>query len=134
MGTTRKPEKETQMTEQELYDLLWTKMCDSKEANYAAVAAAKGPIQDWSQIPPVYQPEAYAEMAKDSGPLVSGAGAHEPLKVGTTVRIVMVSRLGDLGVNLTPEQEQEFLKGYQPTLILHEACGVDNVISSFLNR
>lgn len=35
-------------------------------------------------------------------------------------------------VNLTPEQEQEFLKGYRPSLLLHEACGIDNVISSFL--
>lgn len=89
------------MTEQELYDLLWKKICDSKDAHYAAVSSYGGnriPDKDWgTKIPHVYHPEAYAEMARDLvGPLLSGKEVD--LKAGTTVRIVMVSRLGDFGI------------------------------------
>jgi hypothetical protein len=77
------------MTEQELYDLLWERLCTSKDVHYAA--AAKG---DYSK--PIYQPEAYAELAKDLG--MELWRYRERMKAGITVRIVMVSRLGDLGV------------------------------------
>lgn len=69
------------MTEQELYDFLFDRLCDSKDAHYEA--AARG---DYSVK--FYQPEAYAELTKDIGPR---------LKAGTTVRIVFVSNMGDFG-------------------------------------
>jgi len=85
------------MTEQELYDYLFNKVCDSKDAHYEA--AEKG---DYSK--PFYQPEAYVELAKDVtlpiwDPKVSSKLIGEKkFKAGTTMRVVMASSMGDLGL------------------------------------
>lgn len=95
------------MTEQELYDTLFAKLCDSKDAHYKATSEwyASKEFHDESlnekqreklrsKIPPVYLVEAYAELAKD----LTAQHLNLDWKSGTTVRIVMCSRLGDLGL------------------------------------
>ena len=100
------------MTEQELYDVLFTRLCDSKDAHYAGnskwMCSKEFMDKTTSEkerdklhaklVPPIYEVEAYAELAKD----VEFEDHHEKklakILAGTTVRIVMASRLGDLGI------------------------------------
>lgn len=89
------------MTEQELYDTLYDRLCDSLDAHYAA--ASKG---DYTV--PIYQPEAYAELAKDIGE------GPDKLMAGTTVRILMVSRLGDMGITNRLDEQYGYLWRVQP--------------------
>jgi hypothetical protein len=83
------------MTEQELYDVLFDKLCTSKDEHYtAAFRFMESGERNWSQkLPKIYEPEAYAELAKDI--FFSG---HCIMKAGATVRVVMVSTLGDMGI------------------------------------
>jgi hypothetical protein len=87
------------VTDQELYDYLYDNLCRSKEAHYEAIAnlPACPSHRDWKRVPPVFQVEAYAELAKDVRAM-SFSGAPPNLPAGTTVRVVTVSRLGDMGV------------------------------------
>lgn len=105
------------MTEQELYDTVFGKLCDSKDAHYEAMSkwfqflsehkdlteAEKDRLRT-ERVPPFYEVEAYADLAKDieirqyddhnRGKVVGT----KKLQTGTAVRIVMASRLGDLGI------------------------------------
>lgn len=105
------------MTEQELYDTVFGKLCDSKDAHYKAMSdwfdvlrnnpkmtEAEKDLRRTASVPPVYEVEAYAELAKDvqireydQKDLAKVVGT-ETLKMGTPVRIVMASRMGDLGI------------------------------------
>lgn len=100
------------MTARELYDLLWERLCTSKERHYAVQSRllSKSSIDDapaWDSVPPIIDPEGYAEAARDipyskgfdSFGLMSLKTPH--IKKGTTVRITMVSRFGDMGI--TPD-------------------------------
>lgn len=105
------------MTEQELYDALWGRLCDSKDAHYKAMTewfeylfehkdlseAEKNRLRA-EKVPPVYEVEAYAELAKDVELREYDEEDYEKfvvtetIRAGTPVRVVMASRLGDLGV------------------------------------
>ena len=101
------------MTEQELFDTLFGRLCDSKDAHYAGSSKwykMMGEMDKLSEaerdrrraeiVPPIYEVEAYAELAK----AIEFRGHREDGKkrttipAGTTMRIVMASRLGDLGI------------------------------------
>lgn len=106
------------MTEQELYDTLFGKLCDSKDAHYKAV-------EEWfkvlfeqpkmtddeknrrraEMVPPIYEVEAYAEVAKeieireyDDDRDRNRVTSTTRIPAGSPVRIVMASRMGDLGI------------------------------------
>lgn len=106
------------MTEQELYDTVFGRVCDSKDAHYAATAAwfkvlfeqPKMTEEEKNRrraemVPPIYEVEAYAELAKDveirkydDDRNRNRVTSTIRIPAGTPVRIVMASRLGDLGV------------------------------------
>lgn len=39
-----------------------------------------------------------------------------------------------LNVNISPEEEKEYTRGYQPELLLHTACGINSVIEQWLQQ
>jgi len=106
------------MTEQELFDTVFGRLCDSKDAHYAGTAkwyATKEFMDNTVSeevrnrlraelVPPIYEVEAYAELAKDveireyDDRDRSKVVGHTKIPAGTTMRIVMASRLGDLGI------------------------------------
>lgn len=110
------------MTEQELFDTLFGRLCDSKDAHYAAMTEwfrllpTLGDISEEERnrrrtevVPPVYEVEAYAELAKDIE-----TRDHTKLPAGSTVRIVMASRLGDLGITRNLNTQHGYETRVQP--------------------
>lgn len=105
------------MTEHELYDTVYGRLCDSKDAHYKAVEkwfsylfehkdlpeSEKNRLRS-EMVPSVYEVEAYAELAKDVELREYDEEDYkkfvvtETIRAGTPVRIVMASRLGDLGI------------------------------------
>lgn len=100
------------MTEQELFDHLFNRLCDSKDAHYArnaewirskefkdkTISEEQRNRLRAALVPPIYEVEAYAELAKDAEFPDAHTRRHTKIPAGTTVRIVMASRLGDLGI------------------------------------
>jgi hypothetical protein len=104
--------KPVTVTEQELFDTLFGRLCDSKDAHYAGSSKWMGSKEFLDKtisekerdklrtalVPPIYEVEAYAELAKD----IEFEGHHgegrTKIPAGTTMRVVMASRLGDLGI------------------------------------
>lgn len=87
----------TVFTEQELWEHLFDAKCEHR----------------WSDM------TGYAEMAKDGPAIkydlsVSREGERLTIPAGTTVKIVMVSRMGDLGVTPDLEAQNGYIARYIP--------------------
>lgn len=100
-------------TEQDLYNYLWNKMCDASDAHYDHMAkqfSKPESERDYEGAPKFYNPEAYAETKK----AIKGPGGGTVIKKGVTVRIVMVSRLGDLGITTNLDAQHGYISRVEP--------------------
>lgn len=107
------------MTDRELYEYLMTKLDEAKDAHLDYVFAPERrnrslTQEEWAKVPRFYQPEAYAELGYDLTKMDFDETGRKLIREtvvpkGTTVRVVMASRLGDLGIT----QDLRATHGYE---------------------